>query len=202
MRSAAFTLFIALAAVAAPAFASVSDTAESQSPQILFQPKFQFPAQGGVDVKAAFLPVGTVTLVGGRGELMVGDNLGIGVASYSLVSELVPTYSGVKHDIGLSYGGLLLNYSFYPRRLFYFNTALLMGLGQASSVARENNADRVHSAFPVLEPELDWMVNVTRELRLGLCFSWRFFPGSSEASTVGMDLQGPAATLSMLYGKI
>jgi hypothetical protein len=179
-----------------------SALAASPTTQILFEPKTQFPAQGGPAFKVAFLNEGSAMLVGGRGEFMLGESLGIGVASYSLSSEMIPTYNNAKHDLGFSYGGVSVDDSFFPRRLFYFNTSCLVALGQASSASLVANAGRDHVDFLVLEPEISWMVNVTQELRVGLGFSWRILAGADVQSVVGVDLGGGAASLTLMYGKL
>jgi hypothetical protein len=170
--------------------------------QILFEPKTQFPAQGGPALKAAFLPIGTAFLVGGRGEFLLNGSLGLGVASYSLSTELMPTYNATRHDLGFSYGGFSIDDSFYPRRLFYFNVSCTVALGQASSLPVAANAGRDHVDFLLLEPELNWMVNVTQELRIGLGFSWRILNSANVKSVVGVDMGGGAASLTLMYGKI
>jgi|GEM_PF-3562695 hypothetical protein len=205
-KNACYLLLLAL--LAGPVFlrADAPDAARNSTSttQILFEPKTQFPAQGGPAMKAAFLNEGTAFLVGGRGEFLLGESLGLGVASYSLSTELMPTYgaNNAKHDLGLSYGGVSIDDSFYPRRLFYFNVSCLVALGQASSANLSANAGRDHVDFLVLEPEVNWMLNVTEELRIGLGFSWRILNSQNVKDVVGVDLGGGAASFTLMYGKI
>jgi len=203
-RNACFLLLLALACGPALGRAGGHSAPADSSPttQILFEPQTQFPAQGGPAFKVAFLNEGSAMLVGGRGEFMLGESLGIGVASYSLSSEMIPTYNNAKHDLGFSYGGISVDDSFYPRRLFYFNTSCLVALGQASSASLVANSGRDHVDFLVLEPEVNWMVNVTQELRVGLGFSWRILAGADVKSVVGVDLGGGAASFTLMYGKL
>jgi len=192
--------FLGPAALRAGTPAAAADN--TPTTQILFEPKTQFPAQGGPALKAAFLPIGTAFLVGGRGEFLLNESLGLGVASYSLSTEMMPTYSATRHDLGFSYGGVSVDDSFYPRRLFYFNVSCLVALGQASSLPLAANAGRDHVDFLMLEPEVNWMVNVTQELRIGLGFSWRVLNSQNVKSVVGVDMGGGAASLTLMYGKI
>ena len=203
-KHACYLLLLAL--LAGPSFLRADKPAASEggppATQILFEPKTQFPAQGGPAMKVAFLNEGTAFLVGGRGEFLVGDSLGLGVASYSLSTELMPTYNNAKHDLGLSYGGISVDDSFYPRRLFYFNVSCLVALGQASSLPVAANAGRDHVDFLLLEPELNWMLNVTQELRIGLGFSWRILNNANVKNVVGVDMGGGAVSFTLMYGKI
>jgi hypothetical protein len=203
-RNACYLLLLALLCGRAAFAADLTPTAadSSRDTQILFEPKTQFPAQGGPALKAAFLPIGTAFMVGGRGEFLLNGSLGLGVASYSLSTELMPTYSATRHDLGFSYGGISIDDSFYPRRLFYFNASCTVALGQASSLPVALNAGRDHVDFLLLEPEVNWMVNVTQELRIGLGFSWRILNSANVKNVVGVDMGGGSASFTLMYGKI
>ena len=203
-RNACYLLLLALLCSHASLRGDAASDAMDGTPttQILFEPKTQFPAQGGPALKAAFLPIGTAFMVGGRGEFLLNDSLGLGVASYSLSTELMPTYSATRHDLGFSYGGITIDDSFFPRRLFYFNVSCTVALGQASSLPVSQNAGRDHVDFLMLEPEVNWMVNVTQELRIGLGFSWRILNTANVKDVVGVDMGGGAASFTLMYGKI
>lgn len=170
--------------------------------QILFEPGKLFPAHGGPGVKVAFLQEHTALLMGGRGGLVLNETLGLGFGGYSLASELLVENKGVVNDLGLSYAGAVVDHSFYARRLYYFNVGLLVGGGQAWSVARMAGSRREYVSFFVLEPELNWMLNVTNELRLSLGVSTRLALGNDVAGVLGTQLPGFAATITLWYGKI
>jgi hypothetical protein len=191
-----FYLALALAALATPALAAVGDGG------ILFEPATQIPAQGGPGAKLAFLPGGVAFLDGGVGSITLKDGIGLGLGGYSLVSEYVPIHDGIKSDLGYSYGGLLLNYSFYIHELFYVNASVMAGPAQGWSVPRQNGAERAYVNFAQIEPEVDFMLNVTHELRVGLGLSWRLCSGADLDSILGTNLDGGAASFVMMYGKI
>jgi hypothetical protein len=171
--------------------------------ETLLNPSRGFPAQGGPAFKAAYFPAGAGTLVGGRGELALFDgSVGLGVGSYSLASELLADQNGVRREIGLSYGGLVLDYSFSNRKLFYLNFASLFGPAQAYSVSRLTGATRDYSTFFIAEPELSIMLNTTQSLRLGLGISYRITAGADNERTLGTGMDGYAATFTLMYGKI
>jgi hypothetical protein len=177
-------------------------TAEDKGSDILFEPSTQIPAQGGPGEKLAFFPGGSGTLSGGYGVLAVGDGVGLGVGGYSLSSEYVPVHDGIKHDLGYSYGGLVVDYSLYPQRLFYFNASIMVGPAQGWSVARSPGEDRVYVNFAQIEPGINIMLNVTHELRLGVGASWRLSAGADLDGLLGTDLDGGGVSVMMMYGKI
>lgn len=172
------------------------------STQILFQPKEMFPAQGGPAVKYASFSAGRGVLVGGTGGVVFRKNISLGFAGYSLATELLADVGGVKRDIGMSYGGLQAGYSFLNRRLFYLNVAALSGVGQSWSVSRLAGAQREYATFYILEPELNVMLNVTHEIRMGLGLSYRATAGADLGFTLGSPLSGFGGTFTLLYGKL
>jgi len=176
--------------------------AEKAGTQVLFDAKPLYPTQGGPGIKWAGFPGSSATLVGGVGGLLVGERWNIGVGSYSLSSELVTSQAGVPRDVGMSYGGVSLGASFYPRRLFYFNVATLVGYGQAWGISRRLGAQRDVAAFAILEPEFCWVVNFTKEVRLATSLSLRIIRGADLGNTVGMNLEGTALGFTLLYGRL
>ena len=168
----------------------------------LFQPPELFPAQGGPAVKLAVLPSGTGVLIGGVGGMVLGDSFGLGFGGYSLANETWILQKGAKRDIGFSYYGLVLENSFASRRLFYFNAGCLLGAGQAYAVTRALGSERDEARFFIIEPQINWMLNVTRELRIGLGASYRLTTGADLEGILGMPLHGLGATFTLLYGKL
>lgn len=176
--------------------------ASKEPTQILFEPKTQFPAQGGPAIKVAFLPTGTGLLVGGVGGVVLGDSVGVGLGGYSLSTEVRTERGGIPRDLGMSYGGLILENSFLAHRLFYLNMSIMAGPGQAYAITRDLSAEREVSTFFLVEPAVNFMLNVTRELRLGLGMSYRLTAGSDTNRVLNTDLTGFACTFTLLYGKL
>ncbi len=192
-----FALFLALLGL----FSAPAARAE-EATQILFQPQKLYPAQGGPAVKYASFPAGRGVLVGGTGGVVLGEHWGLGFAGYSLATELLADVDTLKRDIGMSYGGLRADYSFLSRRLFYLNVATLTGIGQSWSVTRQSGAQREYATFFIVEPEVNLMLNVTQEIRVGLGISYRSTAGADLGFTLGSPLSGFAGTFTLLYGKL
>lgn len=188
------------------ALASALPAAKSKNgddgPEVLFEPKSMFPAQGGPGLELAIFGNTAAILVGGIGSLDLGGGLGIGLAGYSLSTELTTTFNGAVHDVGLSYGGVVVENSFFQRKLFYFKVSTLMGPGQAYAVARQVGAQREHVIFFIAEPEIEWMLNVTREARIGFGLGYRLTAGASTSDVTGLNMQGFSARATLYYGKL
>jgi hypothetical protein len=174
----------------------------AEKKEILFDPPIGFPAEGGPAFKACYLPAGAGTLIGGRGEVVIKGAWGLGFGSYSLASEMLADQNGVKRDIGLSYGGLEVNYSFLSRKLLFFNVETLVGPGQAYAVSRLQGATREYLNFWVAEPEINVMINVTSSLRLGVGAGYRLVTGADYDGVIGSGMGGPSLSFTIMYGKI
>jgi hypothetical protein len=170
--------------------------------EVLFEPKSLFPAQGGPGFKTLLLPEGTALLVGGTGSLLVGNNVGLGAGGYSMADPFSFTSQGQVRDLGLSFGGLVLDYSFYPRQLFYLNYSVMGGIGQAYIIPRVTGGKRVNANFAVLDPQFNLMLNVTRELRVALGLGLFITYGADLNSTLGTNLSGANFQMVLNYGKL
>jgi hypothetical protein len=176
--------------------------AASAQGQVLFEPKDMFPAQGGPGVKTLFLPQGTALMMGGVGTLLVGNNTGLGAGGYSLADQFVIETQGQKRDLGLSYGGLILDYSIVPRQLFYLNFSAMGGIGQAYVIPRVTGSERIISNFVFVEPDFNIMLNVTRELRVAFGMGLFITGGADIAGSIGSGVSGANAQVVLFYGKL
>lgn len=190
-----FALFVAFFALGCPAWAAPDQ-------EVLFKPKAVFPAQGGPAAKMAFMGDKSAVLVGGIGSVSLGGGLGLGVGSYSLASGLTVEKAGVIRDVGVSYGGVLIENSFFQRRLFYFNLSSMLALGQAHCVARQAGSTPETAWFFLVEPGFNTMLNVTPELRVGLGVGYRMTAGANLNDSIGLPMHGFSTALTLYYGKL
>jgi hypothetical protein len=158
-------------------------------------------AEGGPGGEIVYLPSGPALLSGGIGVLSLPYGLGVGVGAYSLSSEYVPTHDGIKYDVGYTYGGLVVAYSLFPHSLFSVLANVMVGPGQAWGVRRVTGAERTYANFIQFKPEVDVMLNVTRELSIGVGGSWGFCEGADLADDVGSNLGGGGISLLVLVGQ-
>jgi hypothetical protein len=190
--------------LAAPTLARAGSDhkSSSDSTAILFSGAPSYPAQGGPGIKTAFFSNGTALLVGGRGAFMLGENTALGVASYSLASDVETDVHGLKRDISFTYFGLVLDNFFASHRLLFMNVSTLVGPGFVSGSERNLIGTKDNTTFFIVEPELNVMLNVTKELRIGIGVSYRLTAGSDVSAVVGMPVNGLSCSLSMMYGKL
>lgn len=169
--------------------------------QTLLKTDTSFPAAGGPGVKVANFEGQTAFLLGGSGELLLGDTTGLGVASYSLSSGVSSNVNGLVRDISFSYVGVTVDDFFVPHRLFFLDLSTLVGAAFATGSERNELGTKDSTTLFVVEPEFDIMLNVTKELRLGFGLSYRLLGGADTTSVMGMDFSGFAGTFSFMYGK-
>lgn len=170
--------------------------------EVLFEPKALFPAQGGPGVKLLFLPNGSAFLIGGSGSVLMGNNAGIGAGGYSLADQYLINTKGEVRDLGLTFGGLVFDYSILPKRLFYLNSSTMGGIGQAYAIRHVPNTDRISANFGFVDQQFNIMLNVTRELRVALGVGVFIAQGTDLAGTIGTDVSGANFQLVLFYGKL
>jgi hypothetical protein len=175
--------------------------AQSAATQTLLKTDTSFPAAGGPGLKWALLNDQTATLLGGKGSLLLGENIGIGAAGYSLSSQLTTDVNGIIRDITFSYFGLSVDNFFLPRKLIFLNLSTLVAYGNAAGSRRDLFGTKDNTSFFLVEPEFNLMLNVTKELRLAFGVSYRLIAGSDTSSVLGTNLSGFAGSLTMMYGK-
>lgn len=189
-------LLLLLALFLTPLISQAADNTET-----LLTTDTSFPAEGGPAVKLANINGTMAYFLGGRGTLLLGDNTGIGVASYSLSSQVATIANGVPADLTFSYFGLTVDDFFLSRKLFFLDLSTLVGYGFASASERDLIGTKDNTSFFVVEPEMNLMLNVTKELRIGLGLSYRLLGGADTESVVGANLSGFAGSLTFMYGK-
>lgn len=187
------TLFLALLLL--PAYCLGTET------ETLIKADTSFPAQGGPGVRFASINGTTAMLLGGRGVLLLGETTGIGVSSYTLSSEITTSLNNIKRDLSFSYFGMTIDNFFIPKKLFFLNLSTMVGYGFASDSQRVPAGTKDQTSFFLIEPEINLMLNVTKELRVAFGLSYRLLAGSEAEATLGANLSGFAGSFTLLYGK-
>ncbi len=148
---------------------------------------------------------------GGRGGLIVNDSFvvgfsGMGVA-YPTRRETLSgeSYDGTRPYAEIGWGGLLLEYHFFPKSLFHLSLGLTTGAGGIGfSKHDDDSGDENHNgdtkAFFVIEPEIGAYVNLTRFCRLGVFVSYRVTSGADHQEFRDRDLRSYGASVAAQFG--
>jgi len=174
---------------------------ENQPSSLLGQEKSTLTWNGGAIIRMANIEDSVGLLMGVRGGATLNETLGFGFEGYGLLS---PFY-------GLGYGGLYIEYIFFPKKLISFSTALLLGAGNypdkdaRSSIQNAAKSTTITTnpggIFWIAEPEINVYINITPRFRIGLGTSYRLPLPKSGSSPDIANFQGFSGGLFILFGR-
>ena len=164
---------------------------------------------GGVEVKFGNINGEWEVLVGGRGGWIINHQYVIGGAGYGLATpgETNPgsifPYFNEKFEMG--YGGVLLAYISNSHRLIHLTIETLIGGGGISHYySRDDDifdTDFDGDAFFIMEPGVNFELNITRRFRFATGASYRITSGVEYLDLEDSDITGPAINLMLKFGK-
>jgi len=179
-------------------------------PKVLLDLKgADFSGYGAITTRYSKIGDANACLVGGRGGLIINDNVVIGLAGMGLT---YPTdredaagqdYSGLLNKMAFGYGGFLAEYYFNPKDLIVFSAGTLIGGGGLSFYEDKNSNDENNDKgdkFFVVEPEVNVFVNITRFCRIGAGASYRYVSGITSDEFSDKDFRGPSAKVMAQFG--
>ena len=187
---------------------------ERWSPSTLFGNMRVTGGYGGLTFAGSRMLGQQAALAGGRGGVVLGHHVTIGLAGYGEALDLdVPNNMGHEGTtfLGMGYGGLLLEYIVMPRQVVHFSGEVLIGGGgfgfgdvtQTQDGAEPDVQFRDEGrGFGVIEPGLNVGVNVTRWMRILGGASYRFVTDFNDFGVEDEDLEGMSYRLSLLFGRI
>jgi hypothetical protein len=203
MRRTAFTLM----------FMVLSTTVFAQE-ETLFTGTVTNGGYGGPGVKLTTVNGTTGVFVGGKGSWIINHSFGLGGAAFGLATPTdVPEIAqktftrsdGSERDLemGIGYGGIVLEYFFTPNKLIHMTADMMVGGGAvvyAENWEDEDDTWDVNDAFLVLEPGIDAELNVTPWFRINAGVSYLL---ARDIDIVGMDdsdLGGVAGNILFKFG--
>lgn len=160
------------------------------------------------DVWLAGLSVGAI----------INHNFTIGLTGRSWIKSEQLYYNNVSDTTGAylegGYGGLLLEYTLFPKALVHVTFPVMIGAGGASYVTKEeyytddnnNNWDKHHrkldsQAFFVIEPGVRAEMNVFKFMRLNAGISYRYAPNFHLMNTSSDLMNSFTGTIGLKFGK-
>ncbi len=143
-------------------------------------------------------------MVGGRGGWIINHSFVLGGGGYGLVTDVEAEHIDQRGDVvlELGYGGGMLEYVGYPNELIHYSVSLLIGGGGVNYV-REITNTRLYTdadAFFVLEPEVNFMVNITTHFRAGVGAGYRLISGVDLAGLSDSDIGGLSINMVFKFG--
>ncbi|MBN2057697.1 MAG: hypothetical protein JW782_02755 [Candidatus Saganbacteria bacterium] len=141
--------------------------------------------------------------MGGEGAWIANKTFLLGGGGWALISNIAadklnPSSTG---NLEFSCGGIKLGWIFNSDELTHFVIHSLIGWGQAAYKPPGTTATTDNSNFTVLEPGVDYEINITPNFRLALSSSYRIISGVD--STPGLkdsDLSGMAFGVVFKFG--
>ena len=162
---------------------------------------------GGPIVKFTQIAGELGLLVGGGGGWVIGKTVTIGGAGYGLVTTHLVNDGTYDYEIGLGYGGLLLEYIKQPDKLIHWYASCLFALGGVSFREPGSYVDfdpTSDDLIYVIEPSVNICLNVTRNLRIAAGAGYRQITGIDEESiALGLEktgLTGASFNISFRFG--
>ncbi len=205
-------------------------TSFGQDEEVEFKTIFSGNNQSSGGYGAPELKVGPINgetslFVGGRGGWIIGHKFVLGGAGYGLTTnntfmeDLADKPIGVGADstrtidIGMGYGGLLLEYILFPKSAIHLSFPLIIGAGgstlnakkyQDSSNLNPNEwalYDYVESSgFFLLEPGINVELNMAKFFRLTAGANYRYISGTNLQRLSDNDLSGVNFNITFKFG--
>ena len=142
-------------------------------------------------------------LVGGRVAWVANHQFCLGIGGYGLASDVTEELDDVTAMLNFGYGGLEVEYIFFPHHMFHFTLYTLVGGGGADFFTREEGSDQEWDgdAFFIIEPGFNLEFNIREGWRLDFGYSYRFVSDLQMDEISNKDLRDVAANFTLRLGK-
>ncbi len=198
-------LLLALNIVTTPTSASEEQT--------LLHGEIENGGFGGLVVKCTEIRDEFGVLVGFRGGWIINHSLVIGGAGYGLASQnydIDPTeiggLPGRDYCLELGYGGMELGFVHNSHKLVHVAVQTLIGAGGVCYVEDDWHSDSGDDcldgdAFFIVEPGIDFLLNVARPFRIGIGASYRFVKDVDLPALENSDIAGFSMGITFKFGR-
>lgn len=162
---------------------------------------------GGSIVKYTLVKEQEGIILGYYGGWIIDHKYVIGAGGYSLFNRVkadnLPSFG---HDetyyLKSSYGGLILEYIFYPDDFIRANYHILVGGGEVKYVNYDNYDFNYHgkSSYYIIEPDISFDINVIKNIKLSIGGGYHFVTGVNLDGVSNKDLSGFSASFTIKLG--
>ena len=160
---------------------------------------------GGPELKFGSINGEWEVLVGGRGGWIINHRFVLGGAGYGMATkgETNPgsVFPYLNDEFEIGYGGLLLGYISRSNSLVHVTADVLIGGGGLSPADEALQGSFDSDAFFILEPGVNFELNVSRKIRFGFGGSYRIVSGIEYFDLDNEDIGGMAINLILKFGK-
>ncbi len=172
--------------------------------ETLISGQLEYGGYGGPVVKFTTINDDWEVMVGGRGGWIINHSFVLGGGGYGLVTDVEALHIDSSGDVvlELGYGGGMREYVGKPNELIHYSVSLLIGGGGVNYI-REITDTRLYSdadAFFVLEPEVNFMLNITTHFRAGFGAGYRLIGGVDLAGLSDSDIGGLSINMVFKFG--
>jgi len=161
---------------------------------------FAAPVLKGTEILGQFS-----LLAGGRVAWVANHQFCLGVGGYGLASDITTDFdrTDVSALLNFGYGGVEVEYIFYPQHMFHFTLYTLIGVGGADFFTREEGSDEEWDgdSFLIIEPGFNLEFNIREGWRIDFGYTYRFVSDLQMEGLNNEDLRDVAATLTLRLGK-
>jgi hypothetical protein len=158
-----------------------------------------------------------VGLAGATAGMIINHNFTIGVTGFGVANSEYLNYNQIVDttDVRLEggYGGLLLEYTLFPKSVIHLTFPLLIGGGSMSYINANDVSDWEDDewecgnetidkdAFFVIEPGVRAEMNILKFMRFGIGVSYRYTPDLNLINTSTGFINNFTANASLKFGK-
>jgi hypothetical protein len=171
--------------------------------ETLISGRIESGGYGGPEVKFGNINGDWEVLVGGRGGWIINHQYVLGGAGYGMATrgELIPmNFPGLYEQFELGYGGLMLGYVSRSHRLVHVTVDVIIGGGGISAPHDDSFRSFDSDAFFVFEPNVNFILNVTPNLRFGFGGGYRVVAGVEYHGLESSDISGASINLLAKIG--
>ncbi|MGD8628132.1 MAG: hypothetical protein PVH52_03540 [bacterium] len=180
---------------------ALAGTALAQDKTLLGE-EIESGGYGAVAVKYGRILGADGVFVGGQGGWIINHSLVLGGGGYGLANR-VPFEGNTCPYLGFGYGGFLVEYIISPRELVHGSIQCLIGAGGISysegwSCGEPYSWDS--DAFFALEPGANLMLNLHKNVRVGIGASYRYISDVQYRDVTDSDLSGATGQIMVKFG--
>ena len=186
---------------------------EDSGQETLFSGDVEHGGYGGFVLKGSTVRGTPQLFLGGYGGWFINRTIMIGGGGYGMVSRVsasdaVPKLDGKTPEIGLGYGGFVVEYTHNSNSLVHFTGQALIGAGGAGYIWRDQLFDTEYDfndtpsdSFFTVEFGANVELNVSSFARVAIGGSYRFVSGLDLVGLSDKDLSGPGGNITFKFGK-